>query len=154
MNEKNRRKPKMTPHQQREAIRRRDVDGETFADIARTLQCQPQYDFEADTVNPILALARKPQQMSKARVFAMALVAGQLTIDRTEPGLQKLVERHTGQSKLKQAVEWFGELLFGGLPSDVVASIEREATDKHKSTIQPLEAAVLLLLTRPEAQLG
>jgi len=30
------RKPKMTPPQQREAIRRRDVDGEPLADIART----------------------------------------------------------------------------------------------------------------------
>jgi DNA invertase Pin-like site-specific DNA recombinase len=30
------RKPKLTPHQQHEAIGRRDVDGETLADIART----------------------------------------------------------------------------------------------------------------------
>jgi DNA invertase Pin-like site-specific DNA recombinase len=30
------RKPKLTIHQKREAIRRRDVDGETLADIART----------------------------------------------------------------------------------------------------------------------
>jgi transposase InsO family protein len=30
------RKPKLTPHQKREAIRRRDVDGDTLADIART----------------------------------------------------------------------------------------------------------------------
>jgi DNA invertase Pin-like site-specific DNA recombinase len=30
------RKPKLTLHQQREAIRRRDVDGETLADIAHT----------------------------------------------------------------------------------------------------------------------
>jgi DNA invertase Pin-like site-specific DNA recombinase len=30
------RKPKLTLYQQREAIRRRDVDGETLADIART----------------------------------------------------------------------------------------------------------------------
>jgi DNA invertase Pin-like site-specific DNA recombinase len=30
------RKPRLTPHQQREAIRRRDVDGETLADIARS----------------------------------------------------------------------------------------------------------------------
>src|SRR5262249_2862027 len=29
------RKPKMTPHQKREAIHRRDVDGESLADIAR-----------------------------------------------------------------------------------------------------------------------
>jgi IS30 family transposase len=30
------RKPKLTPHQQREAIRRRDQEGETVRDIARS----------------------------------------------------------------------------------------------------------------------
>jgi DNA invertase Pin-like site-specific DNA recombinase len=30
------RKPKLTPHQQREAIRRRDVDGETLRSIGRS----------------------------------------------------------------------------------------------------------------------
>ncbi|MBV8068683.1 MAG: helix-turn-helix domain-containing protein [Acidobacteriaceae bacterium] len=30
------RKPKLTPHQQREAIKRRDVDGEPIRDIARS----------------------------------------------------------------------------------------------------------------------
>src|ERR1700746_1363465 len=30
------RKPKLTAHQMREAIRRRDVEGDTLADIART----------------------------------------------------------------------------------------------------------------------
>jgi DNA invertase Pin-like site-specific DNA recombinase len=30
------RKPKLTPHQQREAIKRRDVDGEPICDIACT----------------------------------------------------------------------------------------------------------------------
>jgi DNA invertase Pin-like site-specific DNA recombinase len=36
------RKPKLTPHQQREAIKRRDVDGEMLRSIARTLHFSPQ----------------------------------------------------------------------------------------------------------------
>jgi len=36
------RKPKLTPHQQREAIKRRDVDGETLRSIARTYNVSPQ----------------------------------------------------------------------------------------------------------------
>jgi DNA invertase Pin-like site-specific DNA recombinase len=36
------RKPKLTPHQQREAIRRRDVDGETLRSIARSYNVSPQ----------------------------------------------------------------------------------------------------------------
>ena len=43
------RKPKMTPHQQREAIRRRDVDGETLADIART------YNVSRSTISRLTA---------------------------------------------------------------------------------------------------
>jgi Helix-turn-helix domain of resolvase len=40
------RPPKLTPHQIKEALRRRDA-GEPMRDIARTLQCLPQHDFEA-----------------------------------------------------------------------------------------------------------
>jgi DNA invertase Pin-like site-specific DNA recombinase len=36
------RKPKLTLHQQREAIRRRDVDGETLRSIARSYNVSPQ----------------------------------------------------------------------------------------------------------------
>jgi DNA invertase Pin-like site-specific DNA recombinase len=36
------RKPKLTPHQQREAIRRRDVDGETLRSIGRSYNVSPQ----------------------------------------------------------------------------------------------------------------
>jgi DNA invertase Pin-like site-specific DNA recombinase len=43
------RKPKMTPHQQREAIRRRDVDGETLVDIART------YNVSRSTISRLTA---------------------------------------------------------------------------------------------------
>ena len=39
------RKPKLTPHQQREAIRRRDRDGETLRSIARS------YDVSAATIS-------------------------------------------------------------------------------------------------------
>jgi DNA invertase Pin-like site-specific DNA recombinase len=43
------RKPKLTPHQQREAIRRRDVDGETLADIARS------YNVSRSTISRLTA---------------------------------------------------------------------------------------------------
>jgi DNA invertase Pin-like site-specific DNA recombinase len=36
------RKPKLTPHQQREAIKRRDVDGETLRSISRSYNVSPQ----------------------------------------------------------------------------------------------------------------
>ena len=36
------RKPTLTPHQQREAIKRRDVDGETLRSIARSYNVSPQ----------------------------------------------------------------------------------------------------------------
>src|SRR5947209_4969463 len=36
------RKSKLTPHQQREAIRRRDVDGETQRSIGRSYNVSPQ----------------------------------------------------------------------------------------------------------------
>src|ERR1700740_2336646 len=36
------RKPKLTPHQQREAIKRRDMDGETLRSIARSYNVSPQ----------------------------------------------------------------------------------------------------------------
>ena len=39
------RKPKLTPHQQREAIKRRDVDGETLRS-----KCQPADDFTAHSL--------------------------------------------------------------------------------------------------------
>ena len=41
------RKPKLTPHQPREAIKRRDVDGETLRSIGAQLQRQRGDDFEA-----------------------------------------------------------------------------------------------------------
>jgi hypothetical protein len=42
------RKPKLTEHQKREAMRRRDRDGEPVREIAPQLQCQPQHDFAVD----------------------------------------------------------------------------------------------------------
>jgi len=43
------RKPKLTPHQQREAIKRRDVDGETIRDIARS------YNVHNSTISRLAA---------------------------------------------------------------------------------------------------
>ena len=39
------RKPKLTPHQQREAVKRRDVDEETLRSIARS------YNVSAQTIS-------------------------------------------------------------------------------------------------------
>ena len=44
------RKPSLTPHQQREAIKRRDVDGETLRSIARSYNVSPD-DFEIGSVS-------------------------------------------------------------------------------------------------------
>jgi hypothetical protein len=44
------RKPRLTAHQQREAVRRRDVDGETLRSIGRSYIRQPADDFEAHSV--------------------------------------------------------------------------------------------------------
>jgi DNA invertase Pin-like site-specific DNA recombinase len=43
------RKPKLTPHQQREAIQRRDVDGETLRSIGRS------YNVSAQTISRLTA---------------------------------------------------------------------------------------------------
>ena len=43
------RRPKLTPHQQREAIRRRDVDGETLRSIGRS------YNVSAQTISRLSA---------------------------------------------------------------------------------------------------
>jgi DNA invertase Pin-like site-specific DNA recombinase len=43
------RKPKLTPHQKREAIRRRDDEGETVREIARS------YNVNASTISRLAA---------------------------------------------------------------------------------------------------
>ena len=43
------RKPKLTPHQQREAIQRRDVDGETLRSIGRS------YNVSAQTISRLMS---------------------------------------------------------------------------------------------------
>jgi DNA invertase Pin-like site-specific DNA recombinase len=43
------RKPTLTPHEQSEAIRRRDVDGETLRSIARSYNVNPQTIFRLPT---------------------------------------------------------------------------------------------------------
>src|ERR1700719_1485909 len=50
------RKPKLTEHQKREALRRRDVDGEPLREIAQ-LQCLAQHNFPANGSNPARLLA-------------------------------------------------------------------------------------------------
>jgi DNA invertase Pin-like site-specific DNA recombinase len=52
------RKPKLTEHQRREAIQRRDVDGETCRSIARS------YNVSASTISRLAPLQRKPMPLS------------------------------------------------------------------------------------------
>jgi uncharacterized protein (DUF1800 family) len=84
--------------------------------------------------------------------FATALVAGQLTLQRSDLGLSALIEKHTGKSDTPRATEWLAELLFGGLPKETIANITQSA-EQTKSDLPPLESAALILLTRPEAHL-
>ena len=62
-----------------------------------------------------------------------------------------LATRHTGSSDLGPQVRWFAELLCGGLPAESIAAIEREAGRASSEQRPPVAAAVLLLLTQPEA---
>jgi DNA invertase Pin-like site-specific DNA recombinase len=51
------RKPKLTPHQQREAIRRRDIDGETLSSIDRS------YNVSAQTISRVNGNQRVPASL-------------------------------------------------------------------------------------------
>lgn len=84
--------------------------------------------------------------------FSAALIAGQLTLERSVPALAALVQRHTGQDELKRSVQWFGELLFGGLLEEMVVNVVQAAQQQSDYGLDPLQNAVLLLLSRPEAQ--
>lgn len=86
--------------------------------------------------------------------FAAALVDGRLAHDGTPPDLAALVERHASASSLSGSIQWFGELLFGGLPRETVEAIERQAMRSTTGQRPPLATAVLLLLSRPEAYLA
>jgi uncharacterized protein (DUF1800 family) len=84
--------------------------------------------------------------------FAAALVAGRLTQAASPPNIEELIERRRGASTMQESIQWLGELLYGGLPQDVTLAIEQQAVpDKARS---PLSAAVLMLLSRPEAHLA
>ncbi|MBI2823753.1 MAG: DUF1800 domain-containing protein [Planctomycetia bacterium] len=82
--------------------------------------------------------------------FAAALVDGRLAQDAAPPDLAALVSRHVGDANLSRAVEWFGELFFGGLSKEARQAVEQAATSAPGAR-GPLETAALLLLSRPEA---
>ena len=54
------RKPKLTLHQQAEAIKRRDVDGEPMRDIAKSFNVLAQHDFAACRVIELRRLMITP----------------------------------------------------------------------------------------------
>ncbi|HUZ67707.1 MAG TPA: recombinase family protein, partial [Beijerinckiaceae bacterium] len=82
------RKPKLTPHQKREAIKRRDSDGETLRSIGRSYNVSAQTDREAFimTMPPISSIAPSgnmaQQYLHRARMFfaggllALSVVGG------------------------------------------------------------------------------
>lgn len=86
--------------------------------------------------------------------FASALVAGRLTQAGTSGEFHSLVQRHRGQADLAASVEWLGELMFGGLPQETTHEIAGEAERRGGDVGDPLSAAVLILLARPEAHLA
>jgi hypothetical protein len=62
------RKPKLTPHQQREAIQRRDK-GESIRQVARRLQCQSAYDFTAHGMNEVRKVRMMKRDDAKRRII-------------------------------------------------------------------------------------
>ncbi len=54
------RKPKLTPHQRREAIKRRDVDGEPICDIARS------YNVHSSTICRLSSADSSPFSIAAA----------------------------------------------------------------------------------------
>jgi uncharacterized protein (DUF1800 family) len=88
-----------------------------------------------------------------ARVnYAAALVDGRVWHPSQTPDLWQLVRRHRSTDDLSEAVDWFGELLWGHAPrqavSDIVAAVKNEREERR------LSSAVALLLGRPESQLS
>ncbi len=86
--------------------------------------------------------------------FASALVSGRLSQTIAVPNFDRLLARHRVDGKLAQNIGWLGELLFGGLPAETLRDIAQVAESQANEPGGPLAAAVLILLTRPEAHLA
>jgi uncharacterized protein (DUF1800 family) len=86
--------------------------------------------------------------------FAAALVSGRLSQSTTPPNFDRLVARHGVGANLAQSISWLGELLFGGLPVETTRRVEEAATPRAGQPGGALAAAVLILLSRPEAHLA
>jgi uncharacterized protein (DUF1800 family) len=84
--------------------------------------------------------------------FAAALVDGRVWHPSQTPDLWQLVRRHRPTEDLSEAVEWFGELLWGQAMrqavSDIVAAVKNEKDERR------LPSAVALLLARPESHVS
>ena len=83
-----------------------------------------------------------------------ALVEGRLAQFAAPPKFDELVARHRGDVTLRESIAWLGELLYGGLSSEVTGEIEHAADRGGQSAGGPLAAAVEILLLRPEAHLA
>jgi uncharacterized protein (DUF1800 family) len=84
--------------------------------------------------------------------FATALVEGSLWNSNHKPDLRRLAEGNRKDAILEQSVGWLAELIFGKpLPSAVGAAL---AAASGKNDQDKLPAALVALLSNPEAQLG
>jgi uncharacterized protein (DUF1800 family) len=86
--------------------------------------------------------------------FASALVTGRLMADAQPPDLAALVDKHAGTKQLRPAVEWLGQLLFGGLSDNENSAIAEIAKSLANKSGGEVSAAVVILLSRPESHLG
>ena len=86
--------------------------------------------------------------------FASALTAGELGVEVRPIDLDGLASRHVRRRGTSTTIAWFGELLTGRPAEPAVADALWTASDRPGPAAVPrLNAAVALLLARPEAQL-
>lgn len=86
--------------------------------------------------------------------FAAALVGGRLTQNGGPPDFARLVERHGAGTEVKQQVAWLAELMYGGLPTGSIDRIASAARQQRGPLPSDLAAAVVILLSIPEAHLS
>ena len=86
--------------------------------------------------------------------FASALVTGRLMADAQPPDLAALIDKHAGTKQLRPAVEWLGQLLFGGFGKEEIDSTVEIGKSLANKSGGEIQAAVVALLSRPEAHLG
>jgi uncharacterized protein (DUF1800 family) len=86
--------------------------------------------------------------------FASALVTGRLMADAQPPDFTALVDKQAGTKQIRPAVEWLGQLLFGGLAGQEIDSTVEIGKSLANKSGGEIPAAIVVLLSRPEAHLG